>query len=49
MVGILRFISNMFVTLIVVQELFFPELLKPWAWYKWVFLAIGVIIVNYQE
>ena len=38
-----RFVTSVIFILVVIQELFFPELVEPYSWFEWTVLIICLI------
>ena len=49
MFGLFRFLVNGITMLIVIQELFHPELVDSYKWHDWLFVAIVAIIFNWGK
>jgi len=40
-----RFVTSVIFILVVIQELFFPELAEPYLWFEWMFLVTCLIMI----
>ena len=49
MFGLFRFLVNGLIMLIIVQELFHPELAEPCKWHEWIFFIIAAIVFNWKR
>ena len=49
MFGFFRFLINGLIMVLIIQELFYPELADPYKWYHWISVIIIVSIFNWEK